>query len=60
MTFVLEQIGAKPGDFILDPFMGSDSIGVAATRFGMLFIGIELDPSHFDTALRRLTNTASQ
>jgi len=58
MTFVLEQIGAKPGDTILDPFMGSGSTGIAATRMGMRFIGIEIDPIHFDIALQRLTNAA--
>lgn len=53
MTFVLEQIGAKPGDLIVDPFMGSGSTGIAATRMGMQFIGIELDPVHFETARTR-------
>ncbi len=55
MAFVLEQIGAKLGDTILDPFMGSGSTGVASVRAGMRFVGIELDPGHFETALRRLS-----
>jgi site-specific DNA-methyltransferase (adenine-specific) len=54
MTFVLEQIGAKAGDVILDPFMGSGSTGVAALRMGMRFIGIEVDPEHFETASNRI------
>lgn len=54
MTFVLEQIGAKPGDVVLDPFMGSGSTGVAALRMGMRFVGIELDQNHFDTAVTRI------
>jgi len=53
MTFVLEQIGAKPGDLIVDPFMGSGSTGIAAARMGMRFAGIELDPAHFETARTR-------
>jgi site-specific DNA-methyltransferase (adenine-specific)/modification methylase len=60
MTFVLEQIGAKPGDLILDPFMGSASTGVAALRMGMRFVGIELDPDHFATAVRRLQAEMAQ
>lgn len=42
------------GDAILDPFMGSGSTGVAALREGKSFIGIELDPEHFETACRRI------
>jgi len=42
-------------DVIVDPFMGSGSTGVAAIREGKRFIGIELDPAHYATALRRLT-----
>lgn len=53
MTFVLEQIGAKAGDVILDPFMGSGSTGVAALRAGMKFVGVEIDSAHFETALTR-------
>jgi site-specific DNA-methyltransferase (adenine-specific) len=53
MTFVLAQIGAKAGDLIVDPFMGSGSTGIAATRMGMQFIGIEIDPKHFETAQAR-------
>ena len=43
---------------ILDPFAGSASTGVAALRLGRPFIGIELDPAHFDTACRRLEKTS--
>lgn len=53
MTFILEQIGARPGDTILDPFMGSGSTGIAALRMGMRFVGVEKAPEHFETACRR-------
>jgi site-specific DNA-methyltransferase (adenine-specific) len=42
------------GDTVLDPFMGSGSTGVAAVRMGRKFIGMELDPGHFETAVRRI------
>jgi len=38
----------------LDPFMGSGTAGVAAVRMGRPFIGIEIDPGHFDLACRRI------
>jgi site-specific DNA-methyltransferase (adenine-specific) len=41
---------------ILDPFLGSGSSGVAAAREGRSFIGIEIDPNHFDTACRRISD----
>lgn len=39
---------------VLDPFMGSGTTGVACSKLGRNFIGIELDPHHFDTACRRI------
>lgn len=43
------------GDTICDPFMGTGSTGVAAIRAGRRFVGIEKDPTHFATAVARLT-----
>ena len=45
------------GDTILDPFMGSGTTGVAALRMGRKFVGIEYDPEHFETALRRISES---
>jgi DNA modification methylase len=39
---------------IVDPFMGAGSTGIAALRLGHRFIGIEIDPTHFATACRRI------
>ncbi len=39
---------------IFDPFMGSGTTGVACARLRRRFIGVELDPKHFETALRRI------
>lgn len=44
---------AEPGT-VVDPFMGSGTTGVAAIRQGRRFIGIELDPEHFETAVERI------
>ena len=44
----------RPGDVILDPFMGSGSTGIACLDTGRRFVGIEQDPHTFTIARRRL------
>lgn len=39
---------------VLDPFMGSGSVGVAAVAAGRRFVGIELEPRWFDLACERI------
>jgi site-specific DNA-methyltransferase (adenine-specific) len=34
--------------------MGSGTTGIAATQLGFNFVGVELDPAHFETASRRI------
>lgn len=45
---------------VLDPFMGSGTTGVACVKSGRKFIGIELDPGHFDTACKRIEEAYNQ
>jgi DNA modification methylase len=45
---------------ILDPFMGSGTTGVAAAKLGRKFIGIEIDPTYFDIACRRISEALKQ
>lgn len=45
---------SRPGQTILDPFMGSGSTGVAAIAAGRRFISIEQDRSIFAAARQRL------
>jgi site-specific DNA-methyltransferase (adenine-specific) len=42
------------GETICDPFMGTGSTGVAAVKAGKRFIGIEQNPTHFETACHRI------
>lgn len=42
------------GDTILDNCMGSGSTGVACLHSGRRFIGMELDPEYYNTAVKRL------
>ena len=63
MTALIETCtpssGAEP-PLVVDTFMGSGSTGVASVQRGRRFIGIEIDPKHFDTACRRVKDAQRQ
>lgn len=44
----------KTSGTVLDPFMGSGTTGVACTKLGRRFIGIEIEERYFDIACRRI------
>ncbi len=50
----LIKLATKPGDLVLDPFMGVGSTGVAALQLGRRFTGIEIDPAYFKAASKRI------
>lgn len=43
-----------PGKSVLDPFMGSGTMGVACARAGRPYIGIEKEPDYFHAAVKRI------
>jgi len=49
----------KPGDLILDPFMGSGTTLVAAALTGRRAIGIECNPAYFEIARHRVTKAVT-
>lgn len=51
---------AQRGETILDPFMGSGTMGSAAVQQGRKFIGIEIEPKYFDIACERIDNAYRQ
>jgi site-specific DNA-methyltransferase (adenine-specific) len=53
MAWIIEHY-TKPGNTVLDPFMGSGTTGVACVQTGRNFIGIEIDPGYFEIAKRRI------
>jgi site-specific DNA-methyltransferase (adenine-specific)/modification methylase len=59
MVWTLNQLPIRSG-MICDPYMGSGSTGVAAAKLGFGFVGIEIDPDHFDTACRRIEEAYRQ
>ncbi len=51
--------GCRPGGVVLDPFNGSGTTGLAATRHGRRYLGIDLNPDYLQLTLRtRLAQTA--
>lgn len=50
----------KPGDTVLDPFMGSGAFGEAAVRMGRHFIGIDIDAHWVEVAQRRIAEAQAQ
>ena len=48
------------GDVVLDPFMGSGTTGVACSKLGRKFVGIEIEPKYFDLACERITDSQRQ
>lgn len=53
------EAASNPGDFILDPFSGSSTTGVAALGLGRKFCGIELETPFIDLSIQRLQNIRS-
>lgn len=53
-------LASRPGETILDPFMGSGTTGVAAIKLGRRFIGIEIEPTYFDISCRRIAEALKQ
>jgi site-specific DNA-methyltransferase (cytosine-N4-specific) len=47
-------LGSRPGDLILDPFLGSGTTGLVALQMSRRFVGIELNPSYVAVAEKRL------
>ena len=50
---------SNPGDWVLDPFMGSGTTGVASVELNRKFIGVELDSQYIETAIKRIKKSTS-
>lgn len=51
---------AIAGETVIDPYMGSGTVGLVARSLGLNFVGIEKDPDYFDLACRRISEAQSQ
>ena len=54
---MLDLVGlySQYGELVCDPFMGSGTTGVACVKTGRKFIGVEIDPTYFDIAVKRIS-----
>lgn len=52
------ELVTKPGDTVMDCFMGSGTTGIAAMQAGRRFVGYEGDPEHFKTASERVADAS--
>jgi len=60
MAWCMDQAKVAPAATVLDPYMGSGTTGIACIRTGRKFIGVEIDPEHFQTAVDRIKKELSQ
>jgi len=50
--------GSRPGDLVVDPFVGSGTTAVVARRLGRRFIACDVNPDYVRLALKRLEREA--
>jgi len=49
--------GTQPGDWVLDPFFGSGTVGVVCEQQNRNYVGIELNRKYVHLAVERIRNT---
>jgi DNA modification methylase len=52
--------GCRVGGIVLDPFMGSGTVGLVAKRHNKKYIGFELNVKYIDIAAKRIENEKTQ
>jgi site-specific DNA-methyltransferase (adenine-specific) len=53
MSYLI-AIGSRPGDLVLDPFVGSGTTAIAAKLMGRSFIAMEIQDDYWEIARKRL------
>jgi DNA modification methylase len=60
ISLCMDMARVPPGAMVLDPYMGSGTTLIAAIRTGRRAIGIEIDPTHYRTAVERVKRELAQ
>ena len=58
--YLYNLCGLKPGDTILDPYLGSQSSRIAAYDAGLDFVGYEIDETYFKFGCERFEQHTAQ
>jgi len=56
----LIENSSRPGDLVLDPYLGSGTTAVACAELGRKYIGYEINEGYFETAQRRIQDTINR
>ncbi|GAI66047.1 unnamed protein product, partial [marine sediment metagenome] len=59
MSYLI-TLGSRPGDIVLDPFLGSGTTAIAAKMLKRHFVGYEIDPEYCKIAEARLSAVQEQ
>lgn len=51
------KLFTKPGDIVLDPFVGSGTTALAAIQLGRHFVGIDINPEYIEISNQRLSES---
>ncbi len=54
------RAGSRVGDFVLDPFLGSGTVGLVCNQLDRKYVGIELNPEYVKMADKRLNEIGKQ
>jgi len=60
VALIEEILKGTDAGFIVDPFMGSGTTGVACMNLGRSFVGIEIERKYFDIACERIAAAQAQ
>ena len=52
-------MATKPGELVVDPFVGSGTTGLACLAIGRRFLGADVDPGAVSLATERLESTTA-
>ncbi len=54
------QYASRPGDLVLDPFLGSGQVAAVSKEMGRCYLGFEIIREYFDFAKRHIGKTRAQ
>jgi len=60
LIYPMIMAGCPEGGIVLDPFMGSGTVGMVAKKNHRNYVGCELNPKYIELAEKRINNTATR